>query len=445
VTALSQTVADAGLSSSVGLDNLRGAYMAQHNFNQGQQNFCLHLLIANFGTKGVASQTVPLLMQQIKLYAESNKQNFMGIVGFPFSISVTAALKARSQIPGDDIPIISPSAVADSFVDLQAVLSSLPDNFYTNFYRVVPPVSVESKVLEDFMANYSHGYLAPAKNQTVLFEDVKDPYSQSLGSAIFSEGGNFQPEYYTEGQPDTFKEGIDYIIKHQCQPNQQQCNPLQIFFAGYADDLNTLKNKLNAARNQGLLTQPTVRIIGGEGFYDLGSYNLGNYANLFFTMNASYARINPSFHSDEIPASFHQNCPGQPPYNEPFNCEFNRFFHRVYPANIYGSELAGMHVLLTYDAVQAFVQALKLDGGAAAPSLWEAMSGYWSDVQFQGVSGQIQFSSSSKDSVNNPINKPVYVACTDNHGYTHVVAEYNTENYQPSYMNYGELNKCLTA
>src|SRR5882762_10473693 len=387
-TVLSQTVTDTGLSSNVGLDNLRGAYMAQYNFNRDPfQHFCLHLLIANFGTKGAVSQTVPILMKQIKSYADSDPQHFMGVVGFPFSVSVIAALSSRSSIPsGDDIPIISPSAAADSFAaDPNA--GTLPAHFYTNFYRVVSPVKVESKVIEDFMANHSDDHLAPAKTKTVIFRDPGDRYSNSLANDFFQHfnGGVGVIKDYRVGQPETFKEGIDYIIAHQCNPSlQPSCEPIQIFFAGYADDLNTLKSKLKAARDEGDLTQPTIPITGGEGLYDLGSYNIGNYANLVFTLNASNAWINPGSHSDgiPIPPQF-QSCSDQKSYNEPFNCEFRAFFHQVYPISIYGSELAGTHVLLMYDAVQAFHNAWSHSSQETNPTILQAINKHWSDVAFQ--------------------------------------------------------------
>jgi hypothetical protein len=440
-TVLSQTVADAGLSSNVGLDNLRGAYMAQYNFNRDPaQHSCLRLLIANFGTKGVAEQTIPVLMRQIKLYAYSDTQHFMGVIGFPFSGSVTQALYARTSIPGStEIPLISPSAVADSFTYNHDITP--PPNFYTNFYRVVPPVSVESKVISHFINNY----LPQTQAQTVLFEDPTDQYSKSLGDAVYKNfSGDIKEKVYTEGQPDTLKDGIDYVIANQCQ--QPPCNPIQIFFAGYADDVNTLKNKLNAARERGDLKQPSVRIIGGGGLYDLGTYSMGNYANLFFTLNASYARINPRSHSDGIPIPPQQPCPKQLQYNEAFNCEFYHFFHQVYPTSIYGSELAGTHVLLMYDGIQAFLNVWTHANKETNTSLWQAITRHWSDVKFQGVTGKIQFTQSSNTSPNNPVNKPKYVACTDGSGHTHVVAEYDIDNdqLQPIIDN-TELDICLNG
>ena len=443
VTTLSQSVVESGLSSSVGLDNLRGAYLAQYNFDHEQNQFCLHLLIANIGTKGVTPQTVPIVMQQIRLYAEHNQKTFMGIVGFPFSVSVQSALYARAQISDDDLPIISPSAAADSFTDGQP--TSPPPNFYTNFYRIVAPVTVEGRILADFMQNYSQGILTPTGKITVLFEDSSDEYSRSLSDAIFhslSGDADIRVVPYSIGQPDSLNAGIDLIKNNQCLPGHQ-CKPVQIFFSGYANDLNILKNKLQTAREQGLLIQPTIRLIGGEGFYDLGSYNLGNYANLFFTMDASSDQVNLLFPSSEIPSPYRQ-CSGQ---TQPFNCEFSHFFAQVYSSDIYGTELAGMHVLLTYDAIQAYTQALQLNDGNTEPSLWQAISLHWSDVKFEGVSGKIQLPASVEDSVANPINKSIYVACTNNRGVTYIVAAYiNSEQSPLQPTLYGDkLKACLQS
>lgn len=439
-TTLSQSVVDSGLSSSVGLDNLRGAYLAQYNFNRAQQQFCLHLLIANFGTKGVSLQTVPVVMQQIRLYAQSNPNTFMGVVGFPFSVSVQAALYARLHISSDALPILSPSAAADTFTSDP---SAPPANLYTNFYRMVAPVTVEGQVLADFLQNGSRGILTPTNKITVLFEDSNDPYSSSLSNAISGSlggGADIRVARYHIGQPDSLNEGIDLVKNSQCPPGQQ-CKAVQIFFAGYADDLNILKNKLHTAREQGILAQPIIRLIGGEGFYDLGSYNIGNYADLFFTMDASSDQVNPFFLASAIPAQYRQ-CPGSQP---PFNCEFSHLFAQVYPSDIYGSELAGMHALLTYDAVQAFIEALKLAEGETAPALWQAISHHWSDVKFEGVSGKIQFPALQKDTAPHPINKSIYVACTDSRGFTYIVAAYlNTEQAPLSPTTYTDhLQACL--
>jgi hypothetical protein len=414
-TTLSRSIVDRDLSSSVGLDNLRGAYIAQLNANREQHQFCLQLLIANFGTKGVVQQTVPLVMQQIRLYAESHPDTFLGVVGFPFSVSVQAALTERSHISNNDMPIISPSAAADGFT--QDPSAAVPVDFYTNFYRIVAPVRVEGQVLIDFMQHYSLQNLTPTAKTTILFEDKDDPYSNSLGNAAFgslSGNANILSVYYTIGQPQSLDSGMSKV-KQRCAPHPQQCNA-QIFFAGYANDLNVLKDKLRAA---GLLVPSSIRIIGGEGFYDLGSYNPGNYANLFFSMDASSRQINPYFPGSSIPLPPQQTCQN----SSPFNCEFNALFPQAYPYAS-GAEGAGMHVLLTYDAIQAFIQVRTLAQENPVRPLWRALRPYWSDVKFEGVSGKIQFPTPVAGAVSNPVDKSLYIACTDSQGVLSILAEY---------------------
>jgi hypothetical protein len=445
---LSQTVADPGVSLNVGLDGLRGASMAQYNFNHApSQDTCLHLLIANFGTKGAVSTTVHQLMQQVALYADSDPQHFLGVVGFPFSVSVTEALYERSS---SSIPIVSSAAVADSFAKYHD--AAPPANFsYTNFYRVVSPTLPESKVLVDFLTNHSRNLLAPARVQTVLFQDPGEQYIKSFSDDISKllSGQDVQVQDYTIGQPDTLNKGIDYIknyIKgHPCQ-TAQRCNPIQIVFAGYGDDVNTLKNKMNNATG-GVLSQTPIPIIGGGGLYDLGAYTSGNYANLFFTVRASYASINPySANSDDLPfPSEFQHPSEKPPYNVAFNWEFRKFFGKSYPTSIYGSELAGTNVMLMYDAVHAFLFAQSKSEKEPPPAI--AISNHWSDVKFQGVSGWIQFPSSDNNAPHDPMNKPIYVACTDGNANTHIVAEYDTVDSPPPFhvdMHEDELSKCFT-
>ena len=230
-------------------------------------------------------------------------------MGFPFSASAKPALYSRS----DDIPIIS-SASADELSD---PANPSPDNFYANFYRIISPVSEESKVLADFVQNH----LAPTQTQTLLFEDRNERYSQSLGSQAYSDLGPNNTAYYTEGEPDTLDLGIHDIIQNHYS---------QIFFSGFADDLDALKNKLNIARMNGELTWD-IRIIGGEGLYDLGSYTKGNYANLFFTINATYAQISQDISLNGIQVPDNKNCPPQDvaPFTSHFNDEFVTFSIRT--------------------------------------------------------------------------------------------------------------------
>ena len=100
VTLLSRTIEDPDGSASKGLDDLRGAYLEQHDYNatkaaynpaehSGRSFVSLCLIVANLGTLVTADQTsgsdlysVPQVVQQLVQY-NRHDPTFRGIVGFP--------------------------------------------------------------------------------------------------------------------------------------------------------------------------------------------------------------------------------------------------------------------------------------------------------------------------------------------------------------------------
>jgi ABC-type branched-subunit amino acid transport system substrate-binding protein len=416
-TTLSQTMSDPGISSSAGLDTLRGAHMAQYNYNHNPANDGkprLHLLIANFGTKDAASSTVPQVIDQIKLYAESEPQQFIGVVGFPFSKLVTYALDERNSISSTDIPIITSAAEANSFTDDST--DTPPTHFYDNFYSIAPPVSDDSQVLTHFIQN--HLLQSSQQAKTAVFVDIKDPYSNDLSRSIIQALGEGNKERYTVGQTDQFDSDIADVIKNGYN---------QIFFAGYADDFNILRNKLKANP----ATQ-NIPIIGGEGLYYPypsiydNSGNTYNFAKLFFTTDASYAQINPHF-SGYIP-KFSCSASSASLIKTAFNDEFCHWFYHANPPGAYGYALPGFHVLLIYDAVTLFLKAWDQRDKTFSP-YWQAIDKQLPVTPFDGISGHIQYTASTSfHPISKPTQfKPIYIACTDDKGNTHIVAGYHIE------------------
>ncbi|GAC1666690.1 MAG: hypothetical protein PVS3B1_03060 [Ktedonobacteraceae bacterium] len=100
VTLLSRTIEDPVSSAAKGLDDLRGVYLAQHDYNATKAHYSLAerngrpfvsvcLVVANLGTLVTADQTsgaelysMPQVVQQLVQYARHDT-NFRGIVGFP--------------------------------------------------------------------------------------------------------------------------------------------------------------------------------------------------------------------------------------------------------------------------------------------------------------------------------------------------------------------------
>lgn len=416
-TTLSQTMSDPGISSSAGLDTLRGAYMAQYNYNHNPANDGkprLHLLIANFGTRDAASITVPQVMDQIKLYADSEPQQFIGVMGFPFSKLVTYALDERYRISRTDIPIITSAAEANSFTD--AGTDNAPTHFYDNFYSIAPPVLDDSQVIINFIQKH---LLQPSQQaKTAVFVDINDPYSKDLSKSVIQALGEGNKERYTVGQTGQFDSDIADVIKNRYN---------QIFFAGYADDFNILRNKLKANR----ATQ-NIPIIGGEGLYYPypsvydNSGNTYNFAKLFFTTDAAYAQINPRF-SDSIP-NFSCSAPEVLPVPAAFNSEFCHWFYHADPPGIYGYARPGFHTLLVYDAANLFLKAWDQRDETTSPYL-AAIDKQLPNTPFEGISGHIQYTSSTGFHPISKLNdfKPIYIACTNSKGDTLIVAEYHVD------------------
>jgi ABC-type branched-subunit amino acid transport system substrate-binding protein len=435
-TTLSQTVSDLGMSSSAGLDLLRGAYMAQHKRNLEDNNQPkLRLLIANFGTKDkdTISVTVPVLMKQIQEYADSDTQHFIGVVGFPFSNLVQSVLTERDKIGRTDIPIITSAAEANSFTDDSTDNTS--SHFYDNFYSIAPSDSDHSQVILDFIKK--HRLSSLQETRPVVFVDShKNRYSSDLSESMIRGWGSQQKPVdkkdYTAGQPDTLDPGINDIINGKYN---------LIFFAGYADDFNILRNKLKANP----ATQ-NIPIIGGEGLYYPyptiynNSGNSYNYTNLFFTTDAAYTKLDDS------------------DSGATFNNKFCQLFYHANPPGMYGYALPGFHTILMYDAVSFFLRAWDQRGNPddSTSPRWQVIDKQLSKTNIDGISGFISYTDRTQKSFSlsdldlHPISKPVYVACIDSAGYTHVVAKYHVDHQTPSdtgphddnSFNQGEADQC---
>ena len=160
VTLLSRTIEDPNGSVSNGLDDLRGALLAQHDYNatkaaynlaehNGRPFVSLCLVLANLGTLVTADQTsgsdlysVPHVVQQLVQYSRHDP-TFRGIVGFPYSSQVEEAIyQFTTNWWGKlALPIVSPSATSYKLSNI------------SNFYRVSPSDSKQAAAMALFACN----------------------------------------------------------------------------------------------------------------------------------------------------------------------------------------------------------------------------------------------------------------------------------------------------
>jgi ABC-type branched-subunit amino acid transport system substrate-binding protein len=410
-TTLSRTTSDNSLSANVGLQDLRGAYLAQKDYNDSHDTkICL--VIANLGTKDAAATAVPQVVRQILLFAHSDP-TFRGIVGLPFSVDVKNAADTFKMWPQSNISVVASSATSD-FFSSDTFSKELP-----NFHRVVSPDKLQSQEMADFINKYFITAL-PAnqpKPKIAVFSDVgsgnrsPDPYSNSLSDDFSAAIQKYLPvvisENYKIGEADSIDTSVkDAIIN-------QHAN--YIFFAGFADDLNAVEASVQAAQ-QTLESAPPIPIFGGDGLYDLTRYIGNPYSIVYSTAWA-------------------------PPLstNDPFVADYNHTFTTLIETPYMSDQnytLIPPHVILSYDATNAMLTALNkalIRGDTSQGPFNDELS----TIQMSGVTGNIQFQQNSVD----PNNRSVYVLCADRNHTLHV-AMTSVSNAAPSYPPLQDIQQC---
>jgi ABC-type branched-subunit amino acid transport system substrate-binding protein len=379
-TTLSETPGDNSASVSVGRDDLRGIYMAQHSFNAQHSNLKLRVVLANFGINNQTylAQTEPLVLQRIVRLAASDP-TFIGVVGFPFSAAAQLAIPVLAQ---HHIPLISPSASA-------TLLTSLSPYFF----RVVPPDLQQGAVAAQFASQVL------GARHVAVFSDSMNAYSKSLGEgftqAFTGSGSNYTvvPVPMTVHNADSITSAVAHIV---------HANVDLIFLAGYADDIDHLKTQL-AQQNL------SIEVMGGDAAYEFGGYTQGNYRDLYFT-------------AFTYPDVWNILCPGSSCGEVPLAADPKAYAatfdpHNQHPEE-YGYERMGPHVWLSYDSVNVLLNAATMILSDSESVQLDAMQQAIERGSFQGASGLISFQGG------NPIDKTVVILCLDSKGHTQIVHAY---------------------
>jgi eukaryotic-like serine/threonine-protein kinase len=387
-TTLSQIINDPNTSASVGLDDLRGAYWAQREFNATHSDIKLRLVIANLGVKvsSYLDKTEGPVLQQIIRLSQTD-DTFVGVVGFPFSAS---AKNAISDLAAQHISIISPSA---SSKDLST--------FSNYFFRVVPSDTQQGLDAAQFASE-----VLSARRVAVL-SDGGDAYSGSLADSFAKNFTALRSDHslisqsFALNNADSLNSALNSALSQ---------NPDLIFLAGYANDLNNLKDDLAKTGNN-------IRVMGGDAAYELGGYAYhGNYTNFYFS-----AFTYPDTWDIICPSG--ATCATDRPSVTTISAYATLYDPRDQHPGEYGYARMGAHVLLNYDATSALLRAannvLSISNGRVRISL-ESVRGAVQGVSFQGASGQISFSPSNSD----PVNKNVLMLCVDGNHHTQLVKVY---------------------
>jgi serine/threonine protein kinase/ABC-type branched-subunit amino acid transport system substrate-binding protein len=379
------------VSLTIGNEELQGICLwQQHNLKA----YPLRILIANIGTKdtNVLSETVPEVTQQIVQFAKNNK-NFLGVVGFSFSQSVSDGMDALNKA---DIPVVSPAASSANFASHK----------WSYFYRIVPNASTEGSDAAAYARNTLQA------QQAFVFSDPANDYSGSLGEQFSGAFGpvNITSEIYSVKDDATQAFAPDQILKLSTYLTQASIPPTVIFCACYASDFSMLRKQLPDKINKNIF------FMGGEALYELGAYT-DNYANIYFT-----AFSFPDTIQKQCMAAGATQCQQE---QLQFSGDYCQQFSSDIKADCKAYDTGGRpgpHAIQAYDAIYALLQAYTQAKKKADLLSRESVQQAFSRVSFQGISGYIDFKNAFPAS--DPYNKAVLVLCVDGNHQTHMLDVY---------------------
>ena len=388
-TTLGQTVGSNGIaddtktSLEVGQDDLRGIYLAQHDFNQKHNDLKVRVVVANLGVKAqnYLNSAENTALQQIIRLANTDS-TFIGVAGFPFSAAAKLALPVLSA---HHIPIVSPSASSIDFTN------------QPYFYRVIPSDAGQGKNAVQFASQILNAHTV------AVFSDNTNPYSKSLSNS-FTSSFNALGSGYT-AIPESFQLSNADSLDAPLNNLSSQSSPVDmLYLAGYADDLSNLKAKLEANN----LSFP---IMGGDAFYEFGGYGKGDYSNFYFT-----AFTYPDIWTILCPNN--TNCTSPAPDATDATQYAQTFDPKGIHRGDYGYERPGPHVWQSYDAATALFQAAEVAQANGQSLSLNSVSNALPNVSFQGTTGAISFSGSE------PNNKTMVMLCIDSHYHTQLIGTY---------------------
>ncbi|HEU5380089.1 MAG TPA: ABC transporter substrate-binding protein [Ktedonobacteraceae bacterium] len=404
LTTLSRTLDDFKQSVSVGIEDLRGAYLSIKTYNNKDTNTIkVRLLIANVGTMDTVDTTVPLIMDQILVLSQQDSA-LRGMIGLPFSQATKVALTGDWKRYHSSIPLISPSATSNDF-------SNTP-----LFYRISSSDKQQvCDMVHEIKTNLGPAYtkIDPNSNPRftiALFYDEGDAYSFSLEQStrgIIAQDEryllpgcagatdiNLIPEKITLNNADTYQAAIKDAVAARAD---------MIFFAGYVSDLNAFETQLESVQKFGY----RIPIVGADGLFDIAGNITVSYTDVYSTTYASPVEARNSVLSNLL---------------ELYQQNFGKLQVRgVKP-------LLPPHAILAYDAASAFLEAL--DNSRSSQSQLpgqDAFNSALATVNFRGASGLVQFQGNSRTDSSNPLNKPVYIMCEDKNFQLREVAKYDPD------------------
>jgi ABC-type branched-subunit amino acid transport system substrate-binding protein len=444
-TTLSRTPSDPNSSVSVGVEDLRGAYLKiqQYNEEKTKEGVAIHkvkvrLLIANIGTRKTVQTTVHQIMNQILVLSQQDV-HFRGIIGLPFSVAVDEAIRSDWIHFGLKIPMVSPSATADGFSNIQKSyrLSNSPP-----FYRISSPNSAQAcDMLKEIRRILEPAYQKTDPNHNLdqngnpefrvaLFHDEGETYSSDLAKDF--QNDHDRPLMLCPDQSPTIPIQIvdEQTSLNNLEPEVKDAVSQKadmIFFAGYTTNLNDFERYLEQAEQE---QDYHIPIVGGDGLFDIARNITNPYSRVYSTTYAS-------------------------PVNNVGNASLSTFAKNYKSAFLSPNSSVSLlppHAILSYDAAHVFTCALDktMSSNSATPcndihSFNDQLPGQdkintaLGSVDFLGVSGQVHFTGEGNS---DPYDKPIYIMCQDQGLQLHEAAEYDPGKDPTDFLGEGDIVNC---
>jgi eukaryotic-like serine/threonine-protein kinase len=359
------------------LSALRGVYVAQHEFNNGNHGFKLRLLIANSGTD---TTNVSVITQQIVNIAKHDKT----VVGVVSWLTSNENIIALPNLSNAHIPMISPLAASDQLT-----------NASPYFFRIIAPNQIQGKQSALFVEQTLHA------KKVVIFVDNTDSYSQNVAQVFedqFRNDGNtiLKVEPFTTDKTSTIKSLIQDALATK---------PDLLFFTGR--DVSDAANFQDALPTSGPFAQ--LPALAGDSGYVI---HKAGYGRWYFDADAFPDELN-----NVVGNSFPQS-----PFYQDYSNAFNEDGRK--PAGYYGYTRPDSYAMLSYDVTSVFLNAIETVVANNKITLTTNGLQYITPtilvqtlphVALQGVSGWIAF-----DSMGNPVNKAIVFLATSPDGHMYM-------------------------
>jgi ABC-type branched-subunit amino acid transport system substrate-binding protein len=352
-------------------DSMQGAYLAQEAYNRSAPQRNAPSLVVILANSGANPANTTWVAKQILALKKGNP-HIVGVVGWSMSsASVNAnTILAHQPKEQENVFMLAPSSSSRHLI-------GSPD-----FLRIVPSDTTQAEK----MANYAYDtlnyrkiailYTSQDDYVSSLYAAFKDAFGKKNGTSIVSE----QP--YSQRDLSSLATALSTAL---------QSHPDGIYFAGFAADAGPLLSLPQIAN-----LPPRFKILGGDAVASLSNYpdNQQNLDRLIFTSFAFQDEW--QFLRDE-----------QVPQISTFIDNYNSTFK---------VNTIGPNSLLVYDAVNVLLQGYQkalANGGTdtCLPcALQKTLQNMNGKEAWQGISGQIAFTSGSTE----PVDKVVLIGEVEN-------------------------------